>query len=91
MGVRRFFTGVFKYDIGNVSFDHKYHTNAKRRMLYLLPCFVNFNFSAAFTGISRRLSRMEFQQANPHATLQDYLESVSLDNDVDNDDGGVKN
>ncbi len=31
-------------------------------------------------------SVMEFQQANPHATLQDYLESVSLDNDVDNDD-----
>ena len=25
----------------------------------------------------------EFQQANPEATLQDYLETVSLDNDVD--------
>lgn len=25
----------------------------------------------------------EFQQANPNATLQDYLETVSLDNDVD--------
>lgn len=28
-------------------------------------------------------SVLEFQQANPEATLQDYLETVSLDNDVD--------